>query len=154
MMRTVNRGDAATTPHRWPSLGTPVAAVRRKPGERSFGLTVGGVLLAIAAFSAWRGHPLRAETTGAIGALLVVAAALRPSSLAPLSRVWMRIGGALGWFNSRVLLTLIFVVIFAPFGLVARLFGKDPLDRRPGAASRWSKYPERYLDPKHYERMY
>ena len=139
---------------RWASLGRPLAAPPSGPGERSFGLTVGGVLLAIAAFSAWRAHAVRAETLGALGAILVVTAAVRPAWLERPAFWWMRLAGALGWFNSRVLLTAIFAVVFTPFGLFMRMTGRDPLDRRPRPDSRWSPYPERFRDGKHYERLF
>ena len=114
------------------------------PGERSFGLTVGGVLLAIAAFSAWRAHAVRAEALGAIGTILIVTALTRAAWLERPAFWWMRLAGALGWFNSRVLLSAIFAVVFTPFGLFVRMTGRDPLDRRPRPDSRWSRYPERF----------
>ena len=136
---------------RWPSVGVPVAAVRPAPGNRSFGLTVGGALAALAAFTLWRGHGLRAEILGAVAALLIVAALASPAALGPLARAWGRLGHALGWFNSRVLLTLMFALVFVPVGLVARLSGSDPLGRRRPKGSHWLPYGERFRDPKHYE---
>src|SRR5258708_36709672 len=114
----------SSAPSRWPSLGAPTIAAPPGPNERSFGLTVGGVFLAIAAFSAWRGHTVRAGTIGGAGALLVLGGLVAPASLAPLARIWMRIAAALGWFNSPVLLTLMFALIITPFGLLAPLTGK------------------------------
>ena len=70
---------------RWRSLGVPVVARRQAPSDRSFGITVGGVLIAIAAFSLWRGHAVRAEAAGAAGAALIAAALVRPAALAPLA---------------------------------------------------------------------
>jgi hypothetical protein len=139
--------------YRWPSLGDPHVPVPVAPSHRSFGLSVGGVLLAIGAFSAWRGHFLRAEMVAGAGFVLVAAGLVRPALLARPAVVWAWLAHALGWFNSRVLLTLVFALIFCPFGWVARLFGSDPLERRR-AGSFWSPYPERYRDPKHYERLY
>ena len=138
----------------WPSVGRPVARPASAPGERSFGLLVGGVLLAAAAFSAWRGHALRAEAAAAVGGVLVVTAVVRPAWLARPAFWWMRLAALLGWFNSRVLMTLIFAVVFTPFGVVTRAFGMDPLGRRRSPDSRWSPYPERFRDSKHYERLY
>lgn len=40
---------------------------------------------------------------------------------------WMKLASVLGWFNSKVLLTLIFYLIVTPVGLLFRLFGNDPL---------------------------
>ena len=43
---------------------------------------------------------------------------------------WMRIAVALGWINSRILLGLMFYCVFAPYNLIGRVFGRDPLKRR------------------------
>jgi saxitoxin biosynthesis operon SxtJ-like protein len=138
---------------RWPSVGTPVVAVRREPGTRAFGMTVGGALLAFAAFSLWRGHAIRAGSFAGAGLVLMTLAAVRPRLLAPLAAAWARVGHALGWFNARVLLTVMFAFVLVPAGWVSRLFGADPLDRhRKG--SRWTPYPDRFRDPKHVERMF
>lgn len=50
-------------------------------------------------------------------------------ALAPVYKGWMKIGGVLGWINTRIILGFIFFVFFFPFGMVMRLFGKDPMAR-------------------------
>jgi hypothetical protein len=142
------------TPRRWRSLGEVYVAPPPAPSHRSFGLTVGFVLVAMAAFTGWRGHTLRAEILGGIGAVLVLAALIRPAWLSAPARVWSRIGHALGWVNSRILLTLMFGLILWPVGLVSRLFGGDLLDSRRRAGSFWIPYSKRLQDPKHYERLF
>ena len=127
------------------------------PGtERSFGLSVGAVLCVIAAALVWRGHPLRAEVVGGIGLALVVFGAVAPAVLKRPRQWWWRIARVVGDFNARVLLTLLFAVVFVPFGIVWRLLGKDPLARRRSSrtAPRWTPYPARYRDRQHYSRMY
>ena len=152
-MTPTGLSGAVRPPHRWRSLGSAYIAPPLAPSLRSFGLTVGGVLALIAAFSLWRGHVLRAEVLGAVGGLLIVLALVRPQSLAGPAAVWSRIGHALGWFNSRVLLTLMFVLILWPVGFIARLFGNDPLERRK-RESMWTPYPDRFRDPKHFEKLF
>jgi len=144
---------ASHAPHRWRSLGSVYVPPPQQPSLRSFGFTVGGVLAAIALFSVWRGHTVRAEVVGALGAILIVLAAVRPAALAMPAAGWSRIGHALGWFNSRILLTAMFVLVMWPIGLLVRLFGTDPLDRRR-AGSMWTPYPERLQDPKHFDRLF
>ena len=78
---------------------------------------------------------------------------MRPSALSGLAVVWGRVGHALGWFNSRVLLTAMFVFVFLPIGLVMRLLGNDPLERHK-RASMWTPYPDRMRDPSHFERLF
>ncbi len=40
---------------------------------------------------------------------------------------WMQLVRAIGWVNSRVLLSLVFFVVLVPLALVSRLIKKDPL---------------------------
>ena len=141
------------TTHRWRALGEVYIAPPASPTPRSFGFTVGGVLAAIALFSLWRRHVGRAELAAAASGVLIVAALLRPTSLAPLARQWNRVGHLLGAVNSRVLLTAMFVLVVVPVGALGRLFGSDPLGRR-AAGSLWLPFSPRARDPKHYERMF
>ena len=125
------------------------------PGtERSFGLSVGAVLCVIAALLFWRGRPIRAEIIGAIGAALVVLGTAAHSLLRRPRLWWFRGARIVGDFNARVLLTLMFMVVLVPLGLIWRLTGKDPLTRRRNASPGWSPYPNRYRDRRHYLRMY
>jgi len=125
------------------------------PGtERSFGLSVGAVLSVIAALLWWRGRVGRAEVIGAIGAALILLGAAAPVVLTRPRIWWWRGARVVGDFNARVLLTLMFVVVFVPLGVLWRLLGKDPLGRRRSATRGWTPYPARYRDRQHYSRMY
>ncbi|MGD8874892.1 MAG: SxtJ family membrane protein, partial [Gammaproteobacteria bacterium] len=53
-----------------------------------------------------------------------------PQALRPIYLLWMKIGHALGWINTRIILGLVFFVMFAPIALVLRIFGKDPMHRK------------------------
>lgn len=122
--------------------------------ERSFGVSVGGVLCVLAVALAWRGHVPRAEWTGAIGLVLLVVGLVHAPALKPLSDVWWKAAAALGWFNARVLLTLAFAIVVTPIGLVWRLTGRDPLARRRDQWPGWTGSPERYRNRRHFERMF
>ena len=97
---------------------------------RSFGLLVGG-LFGVLGF--W---PVVLRGEGArlwaliLAALLVIPAVLFPASLRPAHRVWMAIGEALGWINTRIILGLVFYGVMTPMGLVMRLLGRDRMHRR------------------------
>ena len=122
--------------------------------ERSFGVSVGAVLCAIAAALVWRGRLGRAEVVGAIGLVLLTCGLLYPPILKYPSAIWWRFSRALGHFNARVLLTLMFALVFVPLSLLWRLIGKDPLTRRRDRWPGWSTYPVRYRDKHHYRRMF
>lgn len=125
-----------------------------KNPERSFGVSVGLVLCAIAAALWWRGRITRAEILAGVGAVLLVTALVHAPLLKYPSAAWWRLSRALGYVNARVLLTILFGVVLVPIALIWRLTGKDPLARRRDKWPGWSSYPLRYRDPKHYERMF
>ena len=90
-----------------------------------------------------------------ISCLLLLIAFTAPRVLDAPNRVWMRFARALGWVNSRILLTLLFFVVITPYGALQRLVGRDRLGRTwHGATPTWSPAPERLRDPKHYEHLY
>ena len=120
--------------------------------ERAFGRGVGAVLVLIAGYSVWRGRSSAAEITGATGVVLLVLSAVAPAALKWPSKAWWMFAHALGWVNTRVLLTLFFMLVIVPVGLFFKLFGHDLLDRH-GRGSSWRPYPLR-RDPRHYEHMF
>jgi len=131
---------------------------RSRPGgvnrERSFGLSVGGVLIVIAALLVWRGRVTRAEIVGVIGAVLVVGGAFAPKLLKWPSDLWWAFAMALGWVNARVLLSVLFFLILSPLGLLWRLTGRDPLSLRRSSYPGWTPYPERLRRREHFEHMF
>lgn len=110
--------------------------------NRNFGLLVGGVFLLIGLWPLWHQLPVRLWATY-LGAGLIVAGLLLPAMLAPARAVWMRIGHVLGFINTRLILSVVFFVLITPIGLLLRLFGKDPLERRPqgGKVTYWQTKP-------------
>ena len=122
--------------------------------ERSFGVSVGTVLCVLAGAMVWRGHPVRAEVAGLVGGVLVVFGVIYPPALKLPATAWWRFARALGYVNARILLTVLFSVVLTPVALVWRLIGKDPLARRRDRWPGWSPYPERYVDRRHYSRMF
>ena len=146
-------GFLATVRSEVAALDVSVRAVRR------FGLSVGGVLLLLAALSWWRrGFDLAPLATVllALGGGLVGLGTLVPGLLGPVYRVWMTLALALGFVMTRVILTIAFVVLFVPIGLVFRLIGRDPLRQRPdpGAASYWIPRSDGPADRERLERLY
>jgi hypothetical protein len=113
--------------------------------DRSFGLTVGGILLAIAGVRAglqlWDGAApgwIEAVLAG-VGSLLLVFGLVAPARLAPLNRAWTSLGLLLFKVVNPIVLGLIYLTAIVPIGLLMRLRGRDLLslkfDRQ--AASYW-----------------
>ena len=99
-----------------------------KKNLKEFGLLVGFGLpiligLVIPAIS---GHSFRIWTLF-IGLPLIFLAILMPNSLLYFYKAWMRLGDILGWFNSRLILGLVFIVVLQPIALIMKIMGHDPL---------------------------
>ena len=74
----------------------------------------------------WEGFPWQYIVS--VAALSV--SLLFPILLWPVYKIALLVAHALGWFNTRLFLSIIFYLIFTPIALVFRLFGKDPLARK------------------------
>jgi hypothetical protein len=123
---------------------------------RRFGLTVGAALAVVFGLLLpwlWAGaYPLWPWLAGSGLALL---GWLKPAWLTPIYRSWMRLALALGWLNTRLILSLVFYGFMTPVALILRWTGKDPLHRRfdPGADSyRVAATPR--PDTTHFERPF
>jgi len=129
-------------------------AAKPGAGGRSFGLAFGGLFTAVAGYRLWRGRPGAGWFAVAAAVILLIAFAA-PRILDAPNRIWMKFARALGWVNSRILLSLLFFVVITPYGLLQRLLGRDRL------GTRWHRgtpaltpAPARLRDPKHYEHLY
>ncbi len=76
-----------------------------------------------------------------VAALFALTAWLLPAVLAPLNRLWTRLGALMHKIVNPVVLGLIYVLTIVPIGLIFKLLGKDPLrlKRDPNASSYWIK---------------
>ena len=96
---------------------------------RNFGLMVGGIFLVIGLWPmVWRDEGMRLWAIG-LGGLLIPLGLLIPAVLAPVFKVWMKVGHVLGWINTRIILGALFYGLITPMGVVMRLFGWDAMRR-------------------------
>ena len=101
-------------------------------------LIVAIVLLLLAAWNFYRGRITVAEVLGGISVFLILMAALVPAAARGFHVLWMKLAGVLGYVNSRILLSLVFYLLFFPYNILARIIGRDPLNRRKqGSESYW-----------------
>jgi hypothetical protein len=96
---------------------------------RSFGLIVATGFSIIGVFPVLiHGTDFRSWSL-VIAGLLAFLALVVPRILTGLYRLWMVLGGILGWVNTRIILAIGFYGLFMPVGLVMRALGKDPMRR-------------------------
>jgi hypothetical protein len=98
---------------------------------RSFALVTSGLLAGIFGLLlpaiwnyAWPVWPWAA------GGILAAWGVVAPATLFPFYRYWMKFAAVLGWINTRLLLGFVFYALITPIGFVARLFGRDPMQRK------------------------
>jgi Na+(H+)/acetate symporter ActP len=96
---------------------------------KKFGLTIGAVLLLIggALFYYEKSNYFyflsAAAFFGAFGLAF-------PKILLPFHKFWMAFAAALGFVMTRVILSILFYLVFTPMSLIAKLAGKKFLDQK------------------------
>jgi hypothetical protein len=106
-----------------------VEHVPEGPSNRSFGYTVGGILIGLMLLRWLISGKFTAfsMTLTAIGAVLVVLALVAPQALSVPNRLWMKLGLLLFAIVNPVVMFLIYVTTFVPIGYFMRWRGHDPL---------------------------
>lgn len=107
--------------------------------DRSFGFVFAGVFTIITLVKLWRGWSDWGYLWLGLAVAFAVAAAAVPSILAPLNRIWLKIGLALHKVMTPLIMGLLFFVVVTPIGLIMRATGKDilRLKRSPEEKSYW-----------------
>ncbi len=124
--------------------------------EREFGLIVGAVFVLLGAWWIYRvKFTSAAHVILPLGGLLILLGLVLPRALIYPNKVWMKLAEVLSFVMTRIILGIVFFLVVTPIGVVKRLFGWDPLNRRGGrSASYWKPYSDRQRDPRHYEKMF
>jgi hypothetical protein len=123
---------------------------------RKFGFVLTCVAAVFASLFLWRGRVTAPIVFYSLAGYALLSAILFPPAIRPVRWALLKIGHALGWFNTRLILILLFYLVFTPIGLVLRLLGKDLLNRKfdPEAPTYWISKPKEPFDPKRYERQF
>ncbi len=102
------------------------------------------------------GHIKTATVFWIIAASIFVIGMVLPVVLKPLYWIWLKLAAGLAWFNTRLIMFLVFYLIFSPIGLILRLLRKDLIKQRwdKNAASYWIRRPDIPLNPESYENQY
>ncbi|WP_298936326.1 SxtJ family membrane protein [uncultured Ruegeria sp.] len=106
--------------------------------ERGFGIVFTVVFLIIALWPLWGGGTVRWIPL-VIAAIILALTFIAPKTLTKPNRLWFKFGMLLGAIVAPVVMFLVFITTFVPFGVVVRLFGKDLLSEKldSSAKSYW-----------------
>jgi hypothetical protein len=127
-----------------------------KKSLKKFGLTMGFVFTFIAYLIFLRHKGTSPLAPALIAVIFFTCVLFLPVILKPVYIGWMKLAFVLSWFNTRLLLILIFYLVFTPLGLAAKLFGVDFLDRRveKDKPSYWRKREAAVFKKENYERQF
>jgi hypothetical protein len=122
---------------------------------RNFGITIGIALGVLAGLLWWK-----EKDTYTIFIILSLAfvffGLLLPALLKPLQKAWMTLAVIMGWFMTRVILSILFYLVFTGIGVGSRLFGKQFLDLKTDNSrkSYWKYRQSEPFNKNKYERQF
>ena len=90
--------------------------VESKKELRKFGISVGIAFLLLTALFWWRGFPNALRVTAVLGSLLLIGGIAAPGLLKWPYRGWMKFAAGAAWFNTRLILVLVFYLVITPVG--------------------------------------
>jgi len=108
------------------------------PSDRNFGFTMAAVFALIGAYGLYRASSHAPIWLG-IAAVFAAVTLVRPQSLGPANRAWLKLGLLMYKVVNPVIMAILFFGVVMPIGLLMRLFGKDflRLARDRQAATYW-----------------
>jgi len=102
-----------------------------RKGLRNFALSTGAIFAGLfGLFFPWLfgiPYPL---WPWIVFAVLGTGGLLLPEALRPVHYWWMRLALLISKVTTPIILGVVFFFVFTPFGLIAKLFGKDPMKRK------------------------
>jgi len=121
----------------------------KSSSDRSFGLVMAGAFAILGGLRWYRRHEeagfdLKAPANAwffAVAAVFLLVALAAPGVLAPLNKLWTKLGLLMGKVMAPIVMGLLLYLVVTPVGLLVRLFGGDPLRLKfdPKADSYWLK---------------
>lgn len=124
---------------------------------RKFGITIAAALTVIGGLVFLFGrHPERPYWLWGFAACFLFFGFFLPKLLRPLHKIWMGIAIVMGWFVSRVILSILFFLVITPITVFMKLTGKDLLRTQISkeAESYWLRRSAGEIDRQKYEKLY
>jgi Saxitoxin biosynthesis operon protein SxtJ len=126
------------------SIAAELRELDRSPKAlRRFGLQTGVIFAGLGLLFYLRHRQIPGLAASSAGGLLIAMAIVHPPLLRRVHTAWMALALGLGLVSSTILLTLVFVIVLTPLGWIARVSGRDFLQRRldHGATTYWQMRP-------------
>lgn len=122
---------------------------------RDFGLVVGAAFAILATLQLIFHGILDPRILYGIAGFLAVSGLVLPQILRPFQWAWMKLALAMGWVMNRVLLGVMFFVVFTIAATIMRIIRRDELDiRKKPRDSYWHMRELKPVDRERYERQF
>ena len=125
-------------------------------GLRQFGLTFSAIVVSLfGLLLPWLFAATWPTWPWLFAAILASASLVFPPVLSPLYQLWMHFGLVMAYLNTRIILFLLYTVVFVPTGLARKVGGRDPLMRKLSRTDDKSyRVASKVRDASHFERPY
>ena len=126
-----------------------------KKDLRNFGLIIGFALGLLSGLLWWRGKDTY-SIFAIIASAFILFGLLLPNLLKPLQKAWMTLAVIMGWIMTRVILSILFYIVFTAIGGISRLLGKQFLDLKIDRSinSYWIKREHKAVNKSDYEKQF
>ncbi|MCX5669105.1 MAG: SxtJ family membrane protein [Candidatus Omnitrophica bacterium] len=121
---------------------------------KRFGLTMGWVFLAFWGLFFLKQKYAVAGNNLLVSCVFFIVGLVLPVLLKPIYVIWMGFAFILGWINTRIILIILFYLVFTPLGLLMRLFKIDLLKRKKSDSTYWKKKEKLDFNISNYERRF
>lgn len=120
---------------------------------KQFGMVLAAMLIIFSAAQFIKHKILLSQWFFGAGCGMLCVTLLVPKALRPIYKIFLKVAHAIGWFNTRVILIIIYFVLLCPIAVIMKVAGKDLLNRKidKGALTYWinraaSKVPKEQLE--------
>ena len=123
---------------------------------RQYGLMMAGVLSFFVAVFFYKAWHTAGMALGIWVLFFLTLGLMAPARLAPVYRAWMKFGKVVGNFNFKLILGLMYFIVFTPMRVFALFFRPDPLTRKiePEKETYWHDCEPRSSDRKRFEQQF
>ena len=80
-----------------------------------------------------------------ISFLFLIIGISNPNLMKKIYFIWMKIGEILGWFNSKIILSIVFTFVLIPIAILMRLVKYDPLSLKRKNLHSYKIYAKEYI---------
>lgn len=109
------------------------------PSNKKFGLFFTFIFLILSSYSFWNNNFYVGLILLLLGLTIFFITIINSKGLAPLNKLWMKLGIILGSIVNPIILGILFFGMFFPLGCIMRLLGRDELNLKLGKnTSSWN----------------